>query len=403
VVTGEQDRLLAVRAAVQRYVAGRTDEDREDVVQEAMTRLLENRTRLEPDAWLSYAVVSAGNLLADRARVGSVARRHQHRLYQPDVQPGPEERVLTTEEHAAVQRAMAALEETDASLLAEHYSRVEPSRRSMAPATAARLSRARAKLRVAYVLEHGRRPLPTPRCRPVLEALSTGDQRRQQRLGTARHLLACRACAGYAPALVERRRSLAGLAPLGWIAVALGSLWSAVRRHPGRSASASTAPSRVAVACAGTARAAGRRSAAADGSAPADPVAASPRRPRPVRAVLAGRRGPVGPGALGRRSLCRPALARRGSAAGAGGRGRRGLLGRHRPGSPGLAAAGRRGRVAGPGAGRRPVSFQGRGGAPAAGRSWPSWGSLPPRAARSSSRRAATCGCDRSDLVVLPG
>ena len=186
--TEEQDRLLGVRAAVQRYVASRTDEDREDVVQEAMTRLLENRTRLEPDAWLSYAVVSAGNLLTDRARVGSVARRHQHRLYLPDVQPGPEERVLTTEEHAAVQRALAGLEEADASLLTEHYSHVEPSRRSMAPATAARLARARAKLRVAYVLEHGRRPLPTPRCRPVLEALSTGDRRRQQRLGTARHL-----------------------------------------------------------------------------------------------------------------------------------------------------------------------------------------------------------------------
>jgi len=234
----EQERVLAVRTTVQRYVAGRTDEDREDVVQEAMTRLLENRSRLEPGAWASYAVVSAGNLLRDRERLGSVTRRHQHRLYLPDAQPGPEDRVVTAEEHAAVQRAMAALEEPDASVLADHYLLAERSNRSVRPATAARLARARVKLRVAYVLEHGRRPLPTPRCRPVLEALSTGDRRRQERLGTARHLLACSTCATYAPALLERRRALAGLAPLSWIAATGSALWAAVRRHPGRTASA---------------------------------------------------------------------------------------------------------------------------------------------------------------------
>jgi DNA-directed RNA polymerase specialized sigma24 family protein len=80
----EQEQALAqVQTAVRRYVHGRTDEDREDVVQEAMTRLLENRARLEPAAWVSYAVVSAGNLLRDRERAGAVHRRHQHRLHTP--------------------------------------------------------------------------------------------------------------------------------------------------------------------------------------------------------------------------------------------------------------------------------------------------------------------------------
>ena len=235
-MTEDEQTLAQVRAAVQTFVLRRTDVDVEDVVQEAMTRLLENSGRLERSAWGSYAVVSAGHLLRDRERVGAVQQRHVHRLHTPDLVPSPEEQVLSDEEHAALRRAMSHLDSEDADLLDAHYGSPERSNRSIAPATAARLARARAKLRVAYVLEHGRVQLPTQRCRPVLEALSTGERRRQERIGAGRHLLACNACTSYAPALVERQRALDALHPLGWLAIGAGAVWSAVRRHPGRTA-----------------------------------------------------------------------------------------------------------------------------------------------------------------------
>lgn len=235
-MTEDERALTQVRDAVETFVLRRTDVDVDDVVQEAMTRLLENCGRLERSAWGSYAVVSAGHLLRDRERRGAVQQRHVHRLHTPDLVPSPEEQVLSAEEHAAVRRAMTQLDAEDADLLDAHYGSSQRPNRSIAPATAARLARVRAKLRVAYVLEHGRVPLPTQRCRPVLEAVSTGDRRRQERIGAGRHLLACPACTSYAPALVERQRALAALHPLGWLAIGAGAVWSAVRRNPGRTA-----------------------------------------------------------------------------------------------------------------------------------------------------------------------
>ena len=239
---GEEGReLVLVRASVSRFVGSRPGadvEDREDVVQEAMARLLENRSRLDPAAWEAYAVVSARNLLRDRDRASAVSRRHEHRLHEPDVRPSPEEQVLTQEEHSAVRRALTTLPREDAELLADRYVVDGPPGRTVPGAVVARLARARARLRVAYVLEHTGVELPTSRCRPVLEAVSSGDRRRQDRLGAARHVAACRVCATYVPVLASRRRSLAAVHPLAWAGVASAALWSGVRRHPTSSAAA---------------------------------------------------------------------------------------------------------------------------------------------------------------------
>ena len=244
-MTDDVQALARVRSSLERYVRMRGDgdgpTDREDVVQEAMVRLLENRSRLDPEAWEAYALVSIRNLLRDRDRAGEVRRRHRHRLHAPDLTSSAEEQVLTEEEHAALRRAMTTLPREDATLLHRRYGREEPDDRSLSPASATRLARARARLRVAYLLEHTRLPLPTPRCRPVLEALSSGDRRRQERLGAGRHLVACRVCATYAPVLARRERALAALHPLGWITVAGGAAWAAVRRHPARSGTATAA------------------------------------------------------------------------------------------------------------------------------------------------------------------
>lgn len=246
-MTEDDHVLLRVRTAVETFVLRRTEVDVEDVVQEAMTRLLENQERLESETWASYAVVTAGNLLRDRERAGEVHRRHAHRLHAPDVSPSAEDHVLTAEEHAALRRAMASIDETDAGLLVEHHGQPHRSNRSISPATAARLARARAKLRVAYVLQHARVTPPTPRCRPVLEAVSMGDRRRQERLGSGRHLLACLTCATYAPALVDRQRAMAAVNPLAWVAVAAGTVWSGLRSRPVPSAAAGAVLTAVAV------------------------------------------------------------------------------------------------------------------------------------------------------------
>jgi RNA polymerase sigma factor (sigma-70 family) len=233
---GEEVRDLAlVRATVSRFVRSRPgaqDQDREDVVQEAMTRLLENRSRLEPASWEAYAVVSARNLLRDGDRASGVRQRHEHRLHEPDVAATPEEQVLTQEEHTAVRRALSSLPPEDVELLEERYGTGEVPERTIPGSVVARLSRARARLRLAYLLEHTGVALPTDRCRPVLEAMSSGDRRRQERLGAARHVAVCRVCATYAPVLATRRRALAAVHPLAWVGTASAAVWAAVRRHP---------------------------------------------------------------------------------------------------------------------------------------------------------------------------
>ena len=231
---GEQGGDLAlVRESVSRFVRSRPGaQDEEDVVQEAMTRLLENRSRLEPAAWEAYAVVSARNLLRDRDRASRVSRRHRHRLHEPDLTASPEEQLLTQEEHSAVRRALTTLPPEDVELLQDRYGTGEAPGRTVPGHVVTRLARARARLRLAYLLEHTGVDLPTERCRPVLEALSSGDRRRQERLGAARHVAVCRVCATYAPVLATRRRALAAVHPLAWVGAASAAVWAAARRHP---------------------------------------------------------------------------------------------------------------------------------------------------------------------------
>jgi anti-sigma regulatory factor (Ser/Thr protein kinase) len=75
---------------------------------------------------------------------------------------------------------------------------------STAGAVAAQLNRTRARLRVEYLLERDGVEPPTPRCRPVLLALSSGDRRRQREVDTGRHLLECDTCARLCQPLMDR-------------------------------------------------------------------------------------------------------------------------------------------------------------------------------------------------------
>ena len=62
-------------------------------------------------------------------------------------------------------------------------------------AIAMRLARARASLRLEFLLAFRRLDLPTDRCRPVLLALAVGDRRRQAQLDADAHVARCPVCA----------------------------------------------------------------------------------------------------------------------------------------------------------------------------------------------------------------
>ena len=119
--------------------------------------------------------------------------------------------LLQQEERSLVAKALDRLATTDRDLLVAHEverqdTRTLAERRDSTPgAVAAQLNRARAKLRVEYILVQEHLDPPTERCRPVLRAISSGDRRRQRELDTGAHLLECECCARVGVALLDRR------------------------------------------------------------------------------------------------------------------------------------------------------------------------------------------------------
>jgi len=208
------------------------------VVQETLARLWAARWRLERGALLGYGVVVARNLVTSAERQDAMRERHAHRLADPPAGADPAADVLAEEERTALLAALAELREEDRQLLVAHEVRGVDTGKIAAEegvspgAVAARLARARARLRVDHLLALRRTELPTPRCRPVLDALSLGDRRRQRSVGAAEHLLSCPACAGLAEPLLTRRRSLTALAPVPLLLALPGRLWSWARVHP---------------------------------------------------------------------------------------------------------------------------------------------------------------------------
>jgi RNA polymerase sigma factor (sigma-70 family) len=201
-----------------RRVIGARVRDRhvvEDLVQETLTRVMAARRRLEPRTIAPYAVVTARNLTRSLATSEDRSRRHAHRLIDLREPVLPEEETLRREESRAITTALAKLPQQDQEALVAHEvegtdtTTLAANRDSTPGAVAAQLSRARAKLRVEYLLELEQAEPPTARCRPVLLALSAGDRRRQRDLDAGGHLLACGWCARLSEPLLDRRRTAA--------------------------------------------------------------------------------------------------------------------------------------------------------------------------------------------------
>ena len=238
--TQQQD-LLALTPLIRRVVAARARDPQvvEDLVQETFARLLQARPRLDDDALAPFAVVLARNVAVSFVRGRHTEKRHLHRLVDLREPDRPEERVVQQEEARAVAEGLARLPARDRSALVANE--VEGANTdalaaelgSTPGAVAAQLARARAKLRVNYLLSIRGVDLPTDRCRSVLNALSAGDRRRQRALDAGGHLLDCEVCAGLSDPLTERRRALAGFLPLGLVKSVAG-LRGWIRDHPGQ-------------------------------------------------------------------------------------------------------------------------------------------------------------------------
>lgn len=242
------DEISALVAAVLPVVRRRvSDPDRAaDLCQEAIARTIEARDRLDAGALVPYAVTVAKHLVVDAARLSDRDRRHQHRLLDREGVASPEEEVVAADQRQSVHAALGHLDEADRRILTDHIvegldtTSMARRRGVSAGAVATHLARARAKLRVEYVLAAYRVEPPTLDCRPVLVSLSAADQRRQDRLGAGEHLAGCATCTRLAPPLVERDRRLLGAAPVGAPIAAWLVVKGAIGRHPFPTAAAAT-------------------------------------------------------------------------------------------------------------------------------------------------------------------
>jgi serine/threonine-protein kinase RsbT len=211
----EHDDVVELAPLLRRVIGARVRDGQvvEDLVQETLTRVMAARRRLEPRTLAPYAIVTARNLTRSLATSEDRSRRHAHRLIDLREPALPEEETVRREERRAITTALGKLPDQDQEALVAHEvegmdtATLAASRDSTPGAVAAQLSRARARLRVEYLLELEQAEPPTARCRPVLLALSAGDRRRQRDLDAGGHLLACAWCARLSEPLLDRRRT----------------------------------------------------------------------------------------------------------------------------------------------------------------------------------------------------
>jgi RNA polymerase sigma factor (sigma-70 family) len=277
--------LADVEAVVRRTLAARTRDQHliEDLTQETLARLAGTEHRFSPDAERAYAVVTARNLLVSHFRRQSVRGRHLHRLLDDEGSDDPAQATLDREESDAMTSALSQLDPPDRDLLMRHevsgteLATLAGEANVTSGAIAMRLARARANLRLEFLLAFRRMALPTTHCRPVLLAFAVGDRRRQSQLDADEHVRTCSACAQLIEPMTQRDRRIAGwlLIP---IAECLRRGWRALRSHPVHAASA-------ALILAGTGALVVAARSPDDGAAPATVVTAAATAPQRAASV----------------------------------------------------------------------------------------------------------------------
>src|SRR5918997_1071620 len=174
------DDILELEPLLRRVVGARVrDPDTvDDLVQEALARVIAVRGRLDDEAVTPYAIVTARNLVTSLGREEERGRRHRPRLVDPSEPERPEDAALRSEEAAAVEAALANLPDHERDAVVAHEvegvdtATLAEARRSTPGAVGVQLARTRARLRLDYLLALRRVELPTARRRPVLASLT---------------------------------------------------------------------------------------------------------------------------------------------------------------------------------------------------------------------------------------
>ena len=237
-----------VRRVIAARVRGRDLVD--DLVQETLTRVLAARPKLENEALIAYTVVAAQRAVSSHLRQERRRQRLEPRLADMREPESADAAALAEEERMAMRAALTHLSEEQRDALIAHdvmgvdRASLAETAGSSSGTIGVRLTRARAKLRVEYLLAFRRAYLPTQRCRPVLLAISAGDHARQAATRVGEHLLGCPTCRALSPALLEKHRPLAGMWP---ILLARG-LWEKARAHPARAGAIGASATAVVVA-----------------------------------------------------------------------------------------------------------------------------------------------------------
>ena len=204
--------VVALIPMLRRIVGARVGQHpaAEDLVQEALARVLAARDRIAPGMLEPYAITTVRNLVAGLWRGDDREARNQHRVHDPSQPEDVEELLVASEEQSAITEALARLSDREREILLAHEvsgtatESLAQEAGSTAGAVAAQLKRTRARLRVEYLLAlEGGEP-PTDRCRPVLLTLSSADRRRQREVDADQHLLECELCARLSKPLLER-------------------------------------------------------------------------------------------------------------------------------------------------------------------------------------------------------
>ena len=206
------DDLLEVRTIVRRVIASRVRDPHlvDDLVQETLAKVLGSWGRIDPATLIPYAITTARNVVASTWRQADTSSRNLHRVFDPVPVDRPEDAVLDQEARDAVATALTHLSVRDRDSLLAHdvdgrdLASLAAEQRTTTGALAAQLKRARARLRVEYLLVMDHTEPPTEQCRPVLLALSGGDRRRQLELDVAGHLLSCAYCEELGRPLADR-------------------------------------------------------------------------------------------------------------------------------------------------------------------------------------------------------